>query len=186
MKKILLSILLLAAVSTVSMAQSSSSSSSAFNNGDNLFHVGIGVGSPFFGFGYTSSFPVNPTISYERSVTDVISVGGTISYASSKFNDNGFVAFKESATYIGVRGSYHVNQYLNLGDKVDLYGGASLGYVVVSVTDNQGDNFGGTASGAGFGLFAGGKYYFQPNFGVYAEVGYESLSFLNLGVTFKF
>lgn len=187
MKKIFLSILLITAIATVSTAQTTSSS--AFSNGDNLFNVGIGVGSPFFGFGYKSSFPVNPTVSYERGIMDALSVGGTISFASSKFQNNGITYFKESATYIGVRGSYHVNQYLNLGDNVDLYGGASLGYVVVNVTDQQGVNgidFLGTASGVGFGLYAGGKYYFQPNFGVYAEVGYESLSFLNLGVTFKF
>jgi hypothetical protein len=181
MKKTLLSILLLVTISSAGMAQSSSS---AFNNGDNLLHVGVGLGSPFFGFGYSASLPFNPTITYERGITDVISVGGTLSFANSKFNGDGF-SFKESATYIGVRGSYHVNQYLNLGDNVDLYGGASLGYVVVSVSDNQ-NNFGAAASAPGFGLFAGGKYYFQPNFGVYAEVGYESLSFLNIGVTFKF
>lgn len=183
MRRILLLTALLAIMHTVSMAQSKSSS--AFNSGDNLFNVGIGLGSPFFGAGYSSSIPVNPTISYEKGVTDVISVGGILSYASSKYNFDNADAFKESAVYVGVRGSYHFGQALQLGDKVDLYGGASVGYVVVSVSDNE-STFTGAASTAGFGLFGGIKYYFQPTIGVYAEAGYESLSFLNVGVAFKF
>lgn len=191
MKRLFISAMLMVAIATIGKAQTSSS---AFKNGDNLFQVGIGVGSPFFGYGYSSSLPFNPTISYEKGITDQISAGGIISFASSKYQYNGFTVFKQSATYIGARGAYHVNQYLNLGDNVDLYGGVSLGVVIVNTTDEgtikdqQGNtlNFSQTGSGVGFGLYAGGKYYFQPNFGVYAEVGYQSLSFLNLGVTFKF
>jgi len=63
-----------------------------------------------------------------------------------------------------------------------MYGGASLGYVIVSVSDKRGYS-GHAASAVGFG---GGKYYFSSNTAVYAEVGYQSLSFLNIGVSFKF
>jgi len=53
------------------------------------------------------------------------------------------------------------------------------------VSDNTGYS-GSAASDVGFGLFAGGKYYFQENTAVYAELGYQSLAFLNIGVAFKF
>jgi predicted porin len=66
-----------------------------------------------------------------------------------------------------------------------MYGGASLGYVIVSVSDKRGYS-GRAASAVGFGAFGGGKYYFSSNTAVYAEVGYQSLSFLNIGVSFKF
>lgn len=181
MKKQLLFIALFMLTALAGMAQSKSS----FAKGDNLLNIGVGIGSPFFGSGYTSSLPVNPTISYERGVTDAISVGGQLSYASSKYESGiSNYSFKESAIYIGARGSYHFNELLDLNPKFDLYGGASLGYVTVSISDNQG-SFDGTASGFGFGLFAGGKYYLKPSTALYAELGYQSLSFLNIGVAFK-
>ena len=185
MKKFLFTIAFAAVIHSFGMAQSSSS---VFNNGDNLLNIGIGVGSPFFGSGYSASIPVNPTITYEKGVTDAISVGATFSYASSKYTYSDFTSdytLKESAIYIGARGSYHFNQLINLDNNLDLYGGASLGYVIVSVSDNQGDSAA-AASAAGFGLFAGAKYFFAPTTGIYAELGYESLSYLNIGITFKF
>jgi hypothetical protein len=183
-KNLFLTAFLIVAISSLGMAQSKS----AFSNGDNLLNIGIGLGSPFFGAGYSASLPVNPIVSYERGVTDFISVGGTLSYASSKYNYNlpgSSYSFKESATYLGLRGSYHLDDILKIDPKFDLYGGASLGYVIVNVSDSQGYS-GSAASGAGFGVFAGGKYYFQPSLAVYAELGYQSLSVLNAGITLKF
>jgi hypothetical protein len=185
MKKSLLIIVLFSIITTVATAQKSTG---AYNPGDNLFNIGIGIGSPFFGTGYSASLPINPSISYERGITDEISVGGQLSYASSKYAYSFFgsaYSFKESATYVGARGSYHLNDILDLDKKFDVYGGASLGYVIVSVSDNQGYT-GSAASAVGFGAFAGGKYYFASNTAVYAELGYQSLSFLNIGVSFKF
>lgn len=187
MKKQLLTICLLIASTMLTMAQKSSNS---FSSSDNLLNVGFGVGSPFFGAGYSSSLPINPTISYEHGVTDEISVGAQLSYASSKYSYNygvfgGAGTIKYNATYFGARGSYHLNDIIDLDSKFDLYGGASLGYVVVSVSDSQSAS-GAAVSGAGYGLFGGGKYFFSPSAGVYAELGYQSLSFLNVGVTLKF
>jgi len=159
----------------------------AYSKGDNLLNVGIGIGSPFFGSGYSSSLPVNPSISYEKGITDAISVGGQVSYASSKYKVNypgSNYTFKENAFYIGARGSYHFNELLQLDPKFDVYGGASLGYVITSVSDNQGFSTS-TGSGIGFGVFAGGKYYFLSKTGLFAELGYQSLAVLNVGVTFK-
>lgn len=182
-KHLLLITLFIIGISSAAIAQGGGS---AYNNGDNLLNIGIGIGSPFFGSGYSSSLPVNPSLSYEKGVTDAISVGGQLSYASSKFDDYPYsnYRFKESAFYIGARGSYHFNQDLNLDSRFDIYGGASLGYVIVNVSDNTGYS-GSAASDVGFGLFAGGKYYFQENTAVYAELGYQSLAFLNIGVAFK-
>jgi hypothetical protein len=74
---------------------------------------------------------------------------------------------------------------LQIPAQFDVYGGATAGYVIVSVSDSQGYSAS-AASGAGFGVFAGGKYYFASNIAVYAEAGYQSLSLLNAGITLKF
>lgn len=184
MKLKLLALLLLSGICHV-MAQSGSK---AFSKGDNLINVGIGLGSPFFGSGYSSSLPINPSVSFEHGVSDEISVGAQLSYASSKYNYSNYLGyaynFKASGTYIGARGSYHLNEALDIDSKFDVYGGASLGYVIVSYSDNLGSSVS-SGSGFGYGAFAGGKYYFKPKLGVYAEIGYQSLSFLNVGIAFK-
>ncbi|NTD99176.1 porin family protein [Agrobacterium tumefaciens] len=173
---------------TKTMASKNNSSSlRAYSKGDNLLNVGIGIGSPFFGSGYSSSLPVNPSVSFEKGITNEISVGGQVAYASSKYKvdvPGSNYSFKQNAFYIGARGSYHFNELFKLDPKFDLYGGASLGYVIASVSDNEGFN-GTTGSGVGFGLFAGGKYYFSTNTSVFAEVGYQSLAVLNVGIAFK-
>jgi hypothetical protein len=45
---------------------------------------------------------------------------------------------------------------------------------------------GSAASAVGFGAFVGSKYFFSPKTGVYAKLGYQSLSFLNVGLAFSF
>src|ERR1700743_3137827 len=151
MKKQILFLVLIIISTLTTMAQKSEN---AFSSSDNLLNVGIGLGSPFFGSGYSASLPVNPSVSYEHGLTDEISVGGQLSYASSKFSyaylGSGY-SFKENAIYIGARGSYHLNDILDLDSKFDLYGGASLGYVVVNVSDNAG-YIGSAASAVGFGV----------------------------------
>lgn len=175
MKKILLSITLIFAVSAACVAQSSSG-----NTDGSLLSLGIGVGTPYFGAGYSSSLPVNPTVAYEQTVVNDISVGGELSYAGSKL-----YGFNVNAVYVGARGSYHLGPLLNVDSKIDLYGGVGLGYVVVNVSDDAGDSAT-ASSGLGYGLYAGARYYFTPATAIYAELGYQSLSYLNVGVTFKF
>jgi len=185
MKKKLQIIALLLSLATIVRAQSKSS---AFNSGDNMLNFGVGLGSPFFGTGYSSSLPVNPTVFFEHGFTDEISIGAQASYASAKYEYAYFgdaYSFKESATYLGVRGSYHLGQAFDLDSKFDVYAGGSLGYVVVSIKDNQGYS-GAAASAVGYGGFAGARYFFGQKTGVYAELGYQSLSFVNIGLTLKF
>lgn len=183
-KNLLLTALLFFTITSTTLAQSKL----AFNNGDNLLNVGVGLGSPFFGTGYSSSLPFNPTVSFEHGISDAISIGAMVSYADSKY---GFAvpgeaySFKESATFLGVRGSYHFDQLLELPEKFDLYAGASLGYVAVGFSDNQGYT-GSVGSAVGLGVFGGAKYYLGSNVSGYGELGFQSLSVLNLGLTFKF
>jgi len=174
MKKLLLSIILAAAFILKSEAQNS-----AFNNG-NVFSVGIGVGTPYLGSAYSSSFPVNPNVTWERGVVDGISAGGELSYAGSKF-----YGLNVNVFYVGARAGYHLGQIVDIGKKADLYGGVGVGYVIVNINDGAGDSYTGQG-GVGAAFYAGGRYYFTPATAIYAEVGYESLSYLNIGLAFKF
>jgi len=174
MKKTLLSIFFLLAIYSTGKAQSSA------YNGGGMLNVGIGIGTPYLGSLYTSSIPVNPTISFEKGIANGISAGGELSYAGSKI-----YGINVNVIYVGARGSYHLGQIVDLSPKADLYGGLGIGYVVVNVNDGAGDSAT-ASSGLGYGLYAGGKYYFAGSTAVYAEVGYQSLSYLNIGIAFKF
>lgn len=154
-----------------------------YAQGDKLLNVGVGLA----GY-YGGGLPLGA--SFEYGITPEISVGAQIDFYTWSYN-YGFGLGKYRYTFIpvAVRGSYHVNELLNLNnDKVDLYGGVQLGYYISSYS---GDGFAGTGFNNAygnqvlFGIHLGGKYYFKPNLGAFAEVGY-GVSAVKLGVAFKF
>lgn len=155
-------------------------SQSAFQQGDKIIDLGIGLGSPYWGSGFKSSLPVNPKLNVEFGITEEISVGGTVSYSGSKYSYGSYTV-KYSGIFVGGRGAYH----FPVNEKIDPYLGASAGFVIVTVKDNAG--YGSAASsGFGYGAFGGARYYFQQNLGVNAELGYSSFSFLSIGLSLKF
>ncbi|KAA9354811.1 MULTISPECIES: hypothetical protein [Larkinella] len=172
MKKLLSSLLVMSLllVGTQSFAQ--------YQKGDKLLNAGIGLGA-YYGGG----IPLGA--SFEVGVTDEISVGAQVDFYTWSYSSY----WRYTFVPIGVRGSYHVNELLNLGnDKLDLYAGVGIGYRISSYKyDGPGgsiysDSYG---SGAFFNLHLGGRYYFKPNIGAFAEVGY-GVAPLKLGVAFKF
>lgn len=152
-----------------------------YAQGDKLLNLGIGVG----GF-YGGGLPIGG--SFEYGVTDQISVGAQADFYTWSYN-YGFGAGKYRYTFIPIalRGSYHVNELLNLNnDKIDLYGGLQLGYYISSTNTDFGSGFNNLyGNRVLFGVHLGGKYYFKPNLGAFAEVGY-GVAGLKLGVAFKF
>jgi len=176
MKKLLSSLFVLAfmLVSVQSFAQ--------YKKGDKLLNAGIGLGA-YYGGG----IPLGA--SFEVGVTDEISVGAQADFYTWGYNFGGGYRYRYTFLPIGVRGSYHVNELLNLGvDNLDLYGGLSLGYYISSYRDNSGySGFYDNAYGnrVFLGVHIGGRYYFKPNLGAFAEVGY-GVAPLKIGVAFKF
>jgi hypothetical protein len=151
-----------------------------YENGKNYLNVGIGVGSFYRGlpFGF----------SYERGITDQISVGGFFDYASSSYSYFGYRT-RVTFLYFGVRGSYHLNELLKVDNKQwDLYAGAALGYTGATVRyddanlNSVADPYG---SGVLFGIHAGARYMFTDNLGGFAELGY-GVALLKLGLAVKF
>lgn len=152
-----------------------------YQKGDKLLNAGIGLNS-YYGGG----LPIGGSL--EFGVTDQISAGVSFDFATWGYNFGGY-KWRYTFLYPGVRGSYHVNELLNLNnDKLDLYGGLFLGYVISSYSDNSGytgsyyNAYGNTVR---VGAHIGGRYYFNNNVGGFAELGY-GVSALKVGVAFKF
>ncbi|MEQ9414505.1 MAG: hypothetical protein RIF39_11770, partial [Cyclobacteriaceae bacterium] len=90
---------------------------------------------------------------------------------------------------IGARGSYHFSELLNLNnEKIDLYGGLTLGYRNFSWSDSGfGSGLGNSYGSRAFlGIYAAGRYYFSEKVGAFLEVGAVGSTNAKLGVAFKF
>ncbi len=185
MKKVFTVTLLAMAMGFASFAQDKTS----FEKGTNVINAGIGVGDVYWGAGYgTSGLPVSLNASFEHGITDklgigYIGVGAQFGYASQKYYDY----WRTTGILIAARGSYHFAIPSAIGEKLDPYAGLMLGYVVTSVTYDDGYSSGGAkAGGVVVGFYAGAHYHFNDHVGVYAELGYTSFSILGLGVSFRF
>jgi hypothetical protein len=158
--------------------------------GDQNVSAGIGFGMAGI-YGDATLPPIS--VGYETALSALegkLSVGGILGYAGSKISYPtawGNWDFNYSYIIIGARGAYH----LPLIDNVDTYGGLMLGYNIVSFSETKPANvpawwpsYSASSSYLAFGAFVGGRYYFTPKLGAYAELGY-GLGFLNVGVTYK-
>ena len=151
-----------------------------YDKGDVLLNAGIGLG-----YYYAGGVPL--LLSGEFVVSDVISVGPYLGYTSYHYN-YGFGGYKYRYTFldIGVRASYHFSKLFEINnEKVDVYGGAFLGFLV---SKYSGDTFSGYdnpyGGGLRLGIHAGARYFFSEKVAGYAELGY-GIAPLALGVTFK-
>jgi len=176
MKKTLLSLAILFVVFS-SNAQKKSDLS--FDGSTSYLHFGVGFGGGF----YTGTVTLPPiSVSYEKAVTDKISVGGIVGYSSSKYSYFTDEDYKYTYILIGARGNYH----FATSEKFDPYVGATLGYNIVSVTaPSGGGDYTAKGSALLFGAQLGANYYFSPNLGAFAELGY-GIGILTIGISAKF
>jgi hypothetical protein len=151
-------------------------------------NIGIGLGSTLYG---TSTLPPI-TASYEfgfpgkpNNFTDKVSIGPYAGIAMAE-DDWYWGTWTYTHIIIGARGSYHFYNE----DNIDAYGGLMIGYNIVSSKYeskhgyDDSDHSSDAGSGLTYSLYVGGRYYFSPGFGVYAELGY-GIAYLSLGVTLK-
>jgi len=177
MKKLILSVAI-AAIAFTANAQKSSGVS--FDKSTSYLHFGVGFGGGF----YTGSVTLPPiSVSYEKAVTDNISVGGIIGYSSSRYTYFTDEDYKYTYILVGARGNYH----FATSEKLDPYAGLTLGYNIVSVSapSSQASNYTAKASAFLFGAQIGANYYFSPNLGAFAELGY-GIGILTIGLSAKF
>ncbi len=191
-------------VSLVVMTNSSTLHAQVFKKGTGALNAGVGLlgYTPYWGVGYSASPYLN--VAFDYGVYDFpennklsIGIGGYIGYKSISYSWTGSwedkyerwhynEPVKETWSYtaFGIRPTVHYS----LLDNAEIYGGLSLGYVVLGYRTNNPDydiSYRSYGSYVGFGTYAGFRYYFGKSFGLYTELGY-GLAYLNIGVSFKF
>jgi hypothetical protein len=187
-KMILLSLLLALMIPLFTL----NAQTSTFKQGDLVFNAGLGLGATYgtyWGSLYTPTVPpIFITGDYclrEDLGPGNLGVGGILAYSSYKYEYDPSYGSKYNVIFIGVRGTYH---FVDLVDKMDLYGGISLGGKI-QIEKPYGDNNGATydvnPSTALVEIFAGARYYFSDNVGVMSELGY-GVAWIKLGVSLKF
>lgn len=172
----------------------------AFSKGTGILNIGVGFSGyvPYWGTGYSSTPYFN--LAYDHSIWQEdklsIGIGGYLGYRS--------VWYDYSGSWVDKNGKLHIDEpyretwtYFTFGirptlnysfnDKAMVYGGLSLGYLIVSYKYSNPNLYvsGSYGSRPGFGVFGGGRYFFSKSFGVFGELGW-GMSYLNLGISLRF
>jgi len=195
MKKVITSVCMLVVACLFSF-----SAQAQYAKGDITANLGISLGVlgygsyGAFGSNYSGFLPLSVAVEY--SATDAFALGGYAGYYSRSYKLVGY-RNRWSTYSFGVRGSYHATPLLNDlldtsidEDKWDIYGTVLLGYDVYSYSwgDNQLniDNDLYSTGSFAFGTVLGTRYFFNPKFAAFAELGRGTFGVLTLGVSAKF
>jgi hypothetical protein len=161
-----------------------------FDKGDKVLSFGLGIGANYIGWGsyYKTTVPTlwvsGDYCLREKLGPGNLGVGGILAFAAYKYDwayyDWGY---KANSFFIGARGTYH---FVDLVDKLDLYGAITLGAKIHSYS-----YYGGYEDESNLNnvdlldeFIVGARYYFSDNFAVVGEVGY-GIAWLKAGISLK-
>lgn len=171
--------LIILCMSVFALAANNAYAQKKYVKGDFLLNFGVGAY-----YAYAGGVPV--VASGEFVLNDAFSIGPYAAFTSYGYKSAGY---KWAYTFLdfGVRGSYHFSKHIDaLPEQLDLYGGALLGFVVSTYTENASVNYSDAyPNTVRLGAFGGARWYFSEKFAVNAEVGVEGLTPLLAGISFK-
>ena len=149
----------------------SASHAQEMKKGTSLFNVGLGF------------FPgVGVNVSYDYGLVNnwgpgIFTVGGYVGFANWGKTYTGNLDYRVNSFAFSPRATYRYS----INKSFEVYGAAMLGAVVYSYSkyvNNESKVFVATTAGC--------RYSFSRNMAVFAEVGYNELSYVNGGLSFLF
>lgn len=185
---------------------SDDSGSKCFNENTKVLNAGIGFGTGYYnayrGGYYTSRVSPAFSLSYEQALSKklgpgFLGLGAYLGYqsATSKYDHDYYggnyyyYEHKWKNFLVAARGAYHLD-FLN-SERAEVYAGliAGLRIQTYQYETNNPDPYTNNKLNQGSvypvaSLFAGARWYFVPNVGVFGEVGY-GISYATLGLSFK-
>jgi hypothetical protein len=172
-------------------AGTSTNQAQTFKEQDKVINLGIGFGTTLY-TGYSTTLPpvsISADLGLKGHVgPGVVGIGAYLGIAAAKYESSNLIyayGYKYTYTIIGLRAAYHL---VDLARKLDVYGGAMIGYDILNVEETgvqpNSVYFNPDSGGAIFCPFLGARYYLINNVALMGELGY-GVSYLNLGVAFK-
>lgn len=169
----------------------------AYYKGSSVVSVGYGIGNiwktflndavnstiPGITYKVTAFGPI--ALNYEYGFLNRFSGGITFAYSKVKGVYSGFGdSFTDELkiTTILARANYHFGR----SPKFDPYIGGGMGYVKSKYNNDQSASRNDVPGLLGYSAQLGGRYYFTPVLGTYAEIGYVNGSFVQVGLTARF
>ena len=169
----------------------------AYYKGSSVVSVGYGIGNiwktflndavnstiPGITYKVTAFGPI--ALNYEYGFLNRFSGGITFAYSKVKGVYSGFGdSFTDELkiTTILARANYHFGK----SAKFDPYIGGGMGYVKSKYNNDQSASRNDVPGLLGYSAQLGGRYYFTPVLGAYAEIGYVNGSFVQVGLTARF
>ena len=121
---------------------------------------------------------------YEHGIIDEVGIGGQLALAGLRYDYNNDQTERVRTFHFAVLGYYHFNKLIPVR-QLDVYVGSGPAVRSRSVTysDDYYDNYSSTDVTLAFKV--GARYYVKNNFAFYGEGGFDSMSDINLGVTFR-
>ncbi|MDR0503799.1 MAG: hypothetical protein LBH16_10825 [Treponema sp.] len=147
--------------------------------GDFLINFGVGLSVPNdgLGSGYVYVPPVRVSVDYNIPIGAgklPFFAGGVAGYSGYGYRNEWFY----SSISFGGRFGYHFNWGI---EKLDTYAVLSAGWIIYA-----GDYRPAETGMPLAGFNAGGRYYLAKTFGFWAELGFTTFSWIDVGVTLKF
>ena len=181
MKKFLFVKILAVVLTLFCFSRGASAQDEAFNKGDKVINLGIGLGTYINWGGYSNNFP-SICGSFEYGIINLlrdkaaISVGGYFAYTSFRYR--GDHDWSISDFILGPRAIFHYQ----FAERLDTYAGFMFGYDVVNYAHKDAN-----VSGSTFRTseFIGARYYFIKSIAIFCELGY-GIAPLEFGLSFKF
>jgi len=125
-------------------------------------------------------------VKYEHGIIDEIGIGGYAGFAASRYRYSKNNVDHATAFGMGALGYYHFNKLIPVR-QLDVYAGVGIGFRARSFTETRNKV---KTNGTDFDVLpvakAGARWYFTQLFGVYAEVGYDQMSDVNIGINLRF
>jgi hypothetical protein len=167
----------------------SAMSQSVISKGDKMLNAGLGI--PYFDGFIPSLHLSGEYAAIPTGDIGIVSFGGEVEYKYSVYKTS--YLFGKDYTYsyhsffIGARAAWHLTYFDN--SKWDVYAGLSAGlymystYETYNIAEEEFEREGHVSPS--IGEFVGGRMMINENMGLFAEVGYASISFARIGLTFK-
>jgi hypothetical protein len=172
------------AFSQVKKSPMSGGEGSPMEVGSVFVNAGFGVGADYkYSYGTGFGFKFSAEFGLWQAGPGVITLGPEIG-GSFSTGYNGFYTYdnyKSNTFIVAARSAWHYGWGV---PKLDTYGGVSAGIGFNHYSYYYNNDYTSNQVIPAFGVFIGGSYFINPNFGFTAETGYD-ITYFQVGVVFK-